>query len=431
MERTTLNDRMLKALKPAPAGKRYEKMDSIVPGLSVRVTDKGQRTFVLRCRYPGQPHANRRALGEYGAISLDTARSKARAWLELIKKGIDPQSQELHQRDAALRAQKLTVAAVAADFFADKLSGERTGKKSEQVMRREFLPVWGRRPINEITDLDMLTIIKTKKRTAPAEARNMLGLAKRFFSWAVEQRCYGLKTSPASELKASKIIGDKKTGDRVLSDVELFALWRAASRMRYPIGAVYQMLMLTALRLNEAAAAQWSEFNLPEKIWVIPKERMKGRNGKARAHAVPLTTDILAIVKKLPRFDRGDFLFSTTFGAVPVCVGSKQKDCIDARMLRTLRALARRRGEDPKKVILPNWVNHDIRRSVRSQLSRLKVTEESREAVLAHARPGIKGVYDLYDYFDEKREALEAWATRLRQIVNPPVSNVLPLRKAT
>jgi hypothetical protein len=233
-------------LKPAPAGKRYEIMDSIVPGLGIRVTDKGQRTFFLRCRYPGQPHANRRALGEYGAISLDAARTKARAWLELIKKGIDPQNQEARERNAALRAQELTVAAVCADFFADKLSGERTGKKSEQVMRREFLPAWGRRPIDEITDLDILTIVKTKKRTAPAEARNMLGLAKRFFSWAVEQRSYGLKTSPAGELKASKVIGDKKTGDRVLSDAELFALWRAASRMRYPIGPAYRMLMLTA-----------------------------------------------------------------------------------------------------------------------------------------------------------------------------------------
>jgi hypothetical protein len=61
-------------------------------------------------------------------------------------------------------------------------------------------------------------------------------------------------------------------------------------------------------------------------------------------------------------------------------------------------------------------------------LSRLKVTEEAREAVLAHARPGIKGTYDLYDYLDEKREALELWATRLRSIVSPPPDNVIKLR---
>ena len=97
-------------------------------------------------------------------------------------------------------------------------------------------------------------------------------------------------------------------------------------------------------------------------------------------------------------------------------------------MLRTLRAMARRRGDDPAKVTLPAWTNHDIRRTVRSGLSRLKIAEEAREAVLAHARPGIKGVYDKHDYLDEKREALELWAARLRSIVSPTPANVVPLK---
>jgi hypothetical protein len=103
-------------------------------------------------------------------------------------------------------------------------------------------------------------------------------------------------------------------------------------------------------------------------------------------------------------------------------------------MLLTLRALARIRGKNPGTVCLPHFVNHDVRRSVRSQLSRLKVAEEAREAVLAHARPGIKGTYDVYDYFDEKIEALTLWAARLQKIVNAPptnpVSNVVDLHSA-
>jgi hypothetical protein len=115
----------------------------------------------------------------------------------------------------------------------------------------------------------------------------------------------------------------------------------------------------------------------------------------------------------------------------PTEIGSKLKGRIDARMVRTLKALARRRGDDPAKVALAAWKNHDVRRSVRSQLSRVKtITEETREAVLAHVRPGIKGTYDHHHYFDEKREALEAWAVRLRSIVEPPApsNNVLQLR---
>jgi integrase len=188
--------------------------------------------------------------------------------------------------------------------------------------------------------------------------------------------------------------------------------------------------MLTALRLNEAADASWPEFKLHDRLWIIPEARMKGREGKARDHAVPITDDLLRLLDALPRFKRGEFLFSTSFGAKPVWIGAKVKEQVDKRMLRTLRAIARRRGDDPEKVTLPPWKNHDIRRTVRSQLSRLKVAEEVREAVLAHVRPGIKGVYDLYDYFDEKREALSLWAAKLKSIVEPQPANVVTFAKA-
>lgn len=265
---------------------------------------------------------------------------------------------------------------------------------------------------------------------APTQARNLLGYCKQLFGWAVDRGDYGIEVSPCGDLKASKIVGEKKSGDRILSEEELFAFWRAIGRMAYPYRQVYQLLTLTALRLNEAARAAWSEFDLPNTMWVIPAARMKGKNARAREHVVPLTDDMLAILKSLPRFKRGVFLFSTTFGEKPVWMNDKIKKALDQRMLRTLRALARRRGADPASVDLPRWTNHDIRRSVRSQLSRLKVAEEVREAVLAHVRPGIKGVYDRYQYFDEKGEAFTLWAARLRSIVDPPPSNVVPLHGA-
>jgi hypothetical protein len=61
----------------------------------------------------------------------------------------------------------------------------------------------------------------------------------------------------------------------------------------------------------------------------------------------------------------------------------------------------------------------DLRRVVRSGLSALRVQHEVKEAVLAHRPPGIVGVYDLHEYEDEKREALEKWAQRLASIVSP------------
>jgi integrase len=425
----TLNDRILKALKPAPAGKLVDLWDTVVPGFGVRVSDSGRRTFVLVTRYPGSSNPTRRALGTYGALTLEKARGKARDWLELIRQGKDPGLELERQRLAEERRRANTFAAVAEDFIAEKLADERKGREVARDIRREFLPKWGPRAITEITDLDVLTVIKVKKQTAPAQARNLLTTAKRLFAWAVDQRCYGLRTSPPDGLKPAKIVGERVAGSRILNDVELFALWRAAQRTPYPYGPVYRLLILTALRLNECADGAWHELDPANRLWTIPAARMKGRNGKARPHAVPLTDDVMAVLETLPRFTRGEFLFSTTFGEKPVWMSDKVKKRIDQRMLRTMRALARRRGDDPEKVKLPNWTNHDIRRTVRSGLSRLKVTEEAREAIMAHARPGIKGTYDLYDYLDEKGEALGLWAARVQSIVEPRPTNVISLSK--
>jgi hypothetical protein len=92
---------------------------------------------------------------------------------------------------------------------------------------------------------------------------------------------------------------------------------------------------------------------------------------------------------------------------------------LDGRMLRTLKAMARRRGEDHHSVELPDWVNHDLRRTVRTGLSKLKFPRDVAEAVLAHRPPGIVGTYNLHEFEDEKREALAAWEQRIASIVNP------------
>ena len=260
---------------------------------------------------------------------------------------------------------------------------------------------------------------KADRNQAPVQARNLLAHLKAFFNWAIERDTYGLESSPCEHLKATRIIGERRSEDRTLNDTELFAFWRATKRMSYPYGPFYRLLLLSGLRLNEVAGAAWDEYDLAKGIWTIPASRMKGKNGKARPHSVPLTADILAILAVLPRFDRGPYLFSAKHGARPIWGIDRVKQRLDARMLRTLRALARQRGADPAKVELPGWVNHDLRRTLRSRLSELRVSADVAEAILAHVKPGIRGVYDRYEHFDEKRHALELWATRLRSIVQP------------
>jgi hypothetical protein len=151
---------------------------------------------------------------------------------------------------------------------------------------------------------------------------------------------------------------------------------------------------------------------------------MKGTHSKARSHAVPLNPDMLEC---LPDLQNGDCVFSTSGGAKPVWMSGKVKQRLDDRMLLTLRARARLNGDDPRRVQLDHWTNHDLRRVVRSNLSRLRIQDNVAEAVLAHTPAGIQKTYNVDNLFEQKAEALAAWAARLRSIVEPTPTNVVEL----
>ena len=150
MSNRTLTDRFIQSCKPAPAGKRIDYADSVVPGLVLRVTDRGHKSFALRCRYPSHPdNPTRRALGDYGALSLDDARQKARRWLELIGRGSTRRSRK-HAEGRGAAPTVTTFAAVAADFLERHAAKLARGQELERILNSEFVKRWGARPATEI-----------------------------------------------------------------------------------------------------------------------------------------------------------------------------------------------------------------------------------------------------------------------------------------
>ena len=198
----------------------------------------------------------------------------------------------------------------------------------------------------------------------------------------------------------------------MLSDAELAALWKATEPLGYPHGPLYRLLMLTGCRLGEVAGARWKEFKLAERLWTIPAERFKSE----QQHLVPLSEDAVSLIENLPRWT-GPFVFTTTSGKKPVGDFSSAKDSLGKLMVAEL-------GEAPEP-----WVNHDIRRTFRTGLAGLRIPDHVAELCIGHARTGIKGVYDRHSYLEERREAFEAWARKLRSIVDPTAapSNVVSL----
>jgi integrase len=391
MEKRILTEPFIRALKAAPPGERYAVSDALVPGLRVRVTDKGTKSFVLWRRVDrSAKSASALALGEVGRLTLADARAKARTWLVLIDAGRDPRDVERADRDA-------TCGNAMEDFLRLRVKGQRKAKDVAREMRTELLPRWGGKPLTAITRRDVIRMVdEIKNRGAPAQARNVLGHARAFFNWAAEKDL--LAVSPCVHIRAARLIGPKLPRQRVLTDAELRTLWRASGQLAYPIGPLVRMLALTGQRKSEVAEARWREFDLRKALWTIPPERFKSD----ATHIVPLSDAVMELLHELPRWVGGDFLFSTTGGRTPVNGFSKAKDKLDDAM------------GSPNPFVL-----HDIRRTVRTRLSELRVPDRVAEMVIGHGAKGLQRIYDQHQFVDEMREALTAWALRLGAIVGP------------
>jgi integrase len=410
-----LTDRYLASIKGA--GAPYDIRDTEVPGLRCRVMPSGERTFVLLARYSRDGNPTRRALGTYPVLSLAAARDKAIAWKRQLAAGVDPAADEERRRREEERKRQNSFASVAAQFIAHIYRQKlRTAAMMEHDLRKTFVAEWGGQSITEITSDDVKRIIRRAvDRGAKYQAHSDFTLIRRVFNWSLGTDDHGLQSNPCDRLSPTDLIGVREPRDRVLSDTELRAFWRSAERMNYPHGPLYKLLVLTGLRLGEVCGARWSEFDLDRREWTIPAARMKKTRAGAKPFVVPLTVAMLDILNDLPRFAAGDALFSFDFGKTTVRPHSF------SNIKEKLDSLMRKELNGP----LTNFINHDLRRTVRTHLSALRVAEEVREAVLAHTRGGIKRHYDQHDYFAEKLEALTLWNARLRSIVEPVPANVV------
>jgi integrase len=403
-----LTARAVEAAKPGT-----ELRDSQVPGLRLRTSPQGHKRFILVTHYPGAKNASRRGLT---ATTLAEAREEAVQWRQMIRRGIDPHVAQERQRIEELRKQRHSFLAVCETYFADLYRRKlRTATKVERDIRRELIPLWADRPIADITRIDVIAAIKALvSRGVPGRAHGIFALCRGLFSWAVHCEAYGLTHSPCTLIKPAKLIGQHGVRQRVLADAELKAFWHATEQLGYPGGAFLRMLLLTGQRRTEVSGARWNELDFNAKTWTIPAERHKAGS----AHFVPLTGDMLALLCELPRFPHGDFLFTANHGSISIGGFSRRKAELDRLMLAELRK------EDTRADLAP-FVLHDLRRTVRTRLSALRVPDTVAEMVIGHGRKGLQRIYDLHAFVDEMREALEAWNAKLRSIVNPPPTNVV------
>ena len=162
---------------------------------------------------------------------------------------------------------------------------------------------------------------------------------------------------------------------------------------------------------------RWRDVRLDgdEPLWTLPREATKAD----RRHDVPLSDQVVAMLRALPRFTGGDFVFTTTDGSTHVKAYSDLKATMNSKLANHMEGAE-----------VEDWHLHDLRRSMASTCARLHVAPHVVSAILNHSPGrsfGVTAVYLRHDFADEKRSALKAWASYIERLASPKEANVVAL----
>ncbi len=408
----------VEAIKPDPA-KRHEVPDPALSGLYLVVQPSGAKSWALRYRFNGKPR--KLTLGKWPIMSVANARALASEAIDAVEHGNDPAEEK--QRAKADRLQSDLSERDKIKTLVDRFARLHLSKlKSGQDAKRWFLDPyvvarWGDRDIHTITKREVADMIDDIAESGRVTMANrVLAHARKFFNWCVERDV--IEVSPVASIKRP---APEKTRDRVLSDDEIRWLWTASETVGQPWGPLAQFLLLTGQRLGEAAAM--TDREVTGDVWHLSADRVKN----ARAHDVPLSNaarDVLAGVECIA--GKVGYVFTTT-GESPVSGFHKARNSLAEAMAKVAED---ERGEP---VEIPHWTFHDLRRTAATGMARLGIPVRVTEAVLNHVSGtggGIVAVYQRHDYADEKRQALEAWARLVSDILHGRADNVVRLGSA-
>ena len=387
LPRRALTAVSVERIKPPTKG-QVEHFDKGYPGLALRVSYGGGKSFVFFYRVGGR--LRRMTLGTYPALGLAEAREAWRTARQDTQVGRDPASSR-HRETAAMDFQN-----VCEEWLKRDQAKNRSCADVKRAIDKDVMPVWGHRQVSDLGRRDVLDLIdRIADRGSPVMARRIHTHVHRFFKWCVGRGI--IELNPAAGLPKP---GAATRRDRVLTDDEFLTVWRGAEKLGWPHGNVVRLLLLTGARREEIGQLKWSE--------IIDGEiRLEGERTKnAQPHTIPLSPPALALIEQSPRIGDSGFIFT-----------------ISGERAAQGWGVAKKRLDDLAPIA--PWRIHDLRRTAATGLQKLGVSLQVVEAVLGHisgSRSGVVGIYQRHTYGDEKRGALKAWGQYVMALVeNRPI----------
>lgn len=373
-------DQELKAWKPE--SKRFEVSDAQTAGLRLRVDPNGKRSFVWYYRENRKQHL--KVIGSYPETSLKDARSK-----------LGSEKAKLSSQEHKAEDIPQTVRELAERFYEKRIVPHR--KRPDvvrQILDHDILPAMGDITLLTVTPITVNRMIETVVNRADVHAGKVLAITKQMFGYGVGLGY--MDVSPAHNQKPKDLgIKESKPRDRHLTADEIKEFWEAlddrSHRMSDPVRHALKILMLSGVRSNEIRLAKWKHINLDEGTWFIPAENSK----TDAAWVVPLTSQLIDQFRALQSLSGASEWVVKSAGAGAIT------DKVFGRSVHRLF--------DNELLTCEKFTPHDLRRTLRTGLSVLKVDYIIAEKCLNHSLGKIEKTYNLDDTLEPRMEALQKW----------------------
>ena len=415
--------KLVQKWKPKLATCPYQRMtirDKEQPGLMLLIG-------LAAASYAVQFSKRRRVVGKVSDYKLDQVRDLVRPWRQLMADGGDPADERKAKREAERQARLAAREKEKADREAArvKVAGsvdatierfiERHVAKLKTAHRmggylRTVAKAWRGRMVAEITRRDVRDLVD-KLEDRPASRDLALAFITSYLEW-----CLNEDLVPANVARGIKRIRSETENARdvILDDRQLKAVWQASERLDLAHHrAVVQLMILTGQRRSEIAGLTWDDIDWQGMTFKIDAARYK----TGRAMTIPMTPLVAQILRGLEKTRGGGKYVMSGRGRKPFSTFSAMKEEIEQNIITPMPD--------------GGWCWHDLRRTLRSGLSRLGVRPDIGERVIGHTVGNtISRTYDRFDYMQEKRDALLKWEAHLIGAGVAPEPVVIQLKRA-
>lgn len=394
-----LTDKKVKSIKPLDK----EQLFSDGQGLQLRIMPNGTKSWRFVYKSPATGKRTNLTLGTYPTLSIANARKKTESYRELVTLDIDPKHHEIEKKKKNEALHQHTLFNVSLKWMELKKS-EVTEDYAKDIWRSFELHVFPSLRSQPISMITAQVVIETLK---VVEAKGSLETVKRLSQRLNEIMIYAMNCGIIEANPISNILAafkkPQKQHMKALEPQELPELMAtlAEASIKRSTRCLIRFQLHTMTRPNEAAGAKWSEFDLDNRIWTIPAERMK----KRKEHRIPLTEEVIGLLSIMDSMKvNSDYVFSSA------------KDPKKPMHSQTANMALKRMGFGGR------LVSHGLRSIASSTLNEAGHDYYLIEAALAHLiGSDTHRAYSRTDYLERRRDLMDWWS---KHIVEASGTNV-------